>query len=147
MSYHLGIDDISSTTLLEYFKPLEKYLEEAPLEQVIISTTPKPRTTKTTALPSKKPKVTKKLLVKSVVVNDTNALIQDDKTNKKDVKWFDTKISVETTTEGSNVNSASSEKKYVIIGIGSFLLVGVVIVMVVRRLKRKQRTNNRRFET
>lgn len=149
ISFHYGME-VSSTAILEYFKPLEDYLDNAPLKQVTFSTTLKPRTTKTTPKPTpRKPKGSKKNQSADLTVANKTLAVQNDQNQKeKEVKKLsDAKVSVDSSTEGVATTSASSEKLYVLTGIAGFVCVAVLIVIVVRRLKKKRRTNNRRFET
>lgn len=142
LNFHYGLSDISSAALLDYFRPLEEYLDNAPLNQVKISTTEKPRTTKS---PTKKP-------TKAPIINKNNTeldmLSSNETQNDQNFKPDESQVSLNTTNVKSSTNKSSFEKMYVFFGVIGGILGIIAVVMIVRRLKRKPRPKpaNRRFE-
>lgn len=129
----------SADSLLQYFEPLNRYLDEAPLVQQKITTTPKPP-------------VRPKVLVK----NRKNQKNGDENVkNTKEMPNDQPKSPIESQQtikimENSENNSAQSVPQIAMwSGLGIFCLVGVILVGVFLffKMKKKKRTNNRRFET
>lgn len=124
LSIKCGIDEISAYSLLNYFKPLEEYLDTAPLEVEMLIEEP----------------------LKEEVIDNLERLA-DQPIEKKLEVVTDSNISDSSTNP--NVGNKNNVGMYA----GLFIVAAVAVVVIVvlvrnsMRKRRKARTNNRRFET
>lgn len=118
LNFNYNIDKISPDALLEYFEPLEYYLEELIFEI---------RTTKLSA-------------------KELSTSQSDD-----DVTYSNTESVLFNVTQPAPAEStpfkASYEKIWILLGSGGLILCALIIFVFVRKLRKKRKTNNRRFET
>ncbi|EFA05125.1 angiotensin-converting enzyme 2 [Tribolium castaneum] len=127
-----GVYELSATPLLDYFAPLNDYLDATlNTEQVVPSTTPKP---------TKAQKI-KTLIVKKTNVTETDEDVQNDEPEPEVPRHI-----LEDREETPN---HAMEKITVFIGVGLLAGVAAIIGFVILRKKMtgRGRTNNRRFET
>ncbi|KAJ8914194.1 hypothetical protein NQ315_015967 [Exocentrus adspersus] len=136
--------DISASHLLEYFKPLEQYLVEAPLEQVpvITTTTTTTTTTKSTTTTTTPVSITKSKDVAreriSLNISQSATGVQSDQPK------------VNNTISSPNGGETDKSNVSMYVGVGLLVLVCCTLVGVFsyRHLRRRRRrTNNRRFES
>ncbi|CAH0559683.1 unnamed protein product [Brassicogethes aeneus] len=127
LTIYYGLNDFSPSALLEYFKPLEDYLESAPMKQAeIVTITPATTTTtSTTARSTTKPR----------------------RQDLKNIQSDSPKRNVTAESEAIKPDVASAPSTvtvYVVMAVMGVTLVGAMAFWVVK--KKKIRTNNRRFE-
>ncbi|KAL1506258.1 hypothetical protein ABEB36_005653 [Hypothenemus hampei] len=131
LSIHYGLD-LSTTELLEYFKPLETYFQTAPSEQVPIVTTPT-----TTELPEN---ISSTLgpLIKMEVNLQPDIIVNDQP------KLNTSTLNVGADTVKTANMGDSHETMY--LGLGILIIVACLLLVAFgyTRLRRKRRTNNRR---
>ncbi|KAF5305474.1 hypothetical protein FQA39_LY01565 [Lamprigera yunnana] len=120
LNFYFNIDKVTSEALLEYFKPLDNYLDEASAQLVVLITN-EPSTS---------------------TASSTQSTTSDIETSSP------SNTSTERSPSSSTKYSGSHEKVWILLGVGGVVLIGVVILFFILQLRRKRRKhNNRRFET
>lgn len=130
ITLHYGLD-LSTSALLEYFRPLERYLDEAPLEQAPIVTT----TTTTTAA------------MTTTTTTTTGAPQIEPKLAKEDqIQSDQPKVNATRSGVNTEANPTSNATTYAGVGLLVFVSCLLVVVYGYKHLRRRRRrTNNRRF--
>lgn len=131
LSSHYGLD-ISATELLQYFEPLERYFETAPIEQEPVVTTTTTTTTTTTIITT----TTEPAVVEQEFNLDSQVVNDEPKVNSSSLD-----VSLESESVGDN-HVPMYAGVGILIALGSVLLAGLIY----KTAKKRQRTNNRRFD-
>lgn len=127
LSIKCGIDEISSYSLLNYFQPLEEYLETAPLEVEIPMEPLKEETIDYVDVEERLAPA-----ADQPAENESETVVKHDQID-------DVKV-------GGNSSNVGMYAGLSILGIVT-IVVAAVLVRNNLRKRRKSRTNNRRFET
>lgn len=134
---NFNVYELSAVPFIDYFAPLEAYLDSTiNLEQKYVpptTTTPKP----TTAKP--KPKKAKKLISKNANNKESDENVQNE----------EPAVPRHILEDREETPNHVMEHITVFIGVGLLVAVAAIIgyVIVSKKLKRRRRANNRRFET
>lgn len=141
LSLHYGLD-ISANELLKYFEPLEQYFETAPVEQVPVVTTTS--TTSTTTTTTSTTTTTTTVRSPSTPVDSESDFSTVDSLAVDQLKLNDSRAA-------SDSSSGTVKDSHVGMWVGVSLSVMVACLLVAgygyKLLKKKRRTNNRRFDT
>ncbi|XP_044253409.1 angiotensin-converting enzyme-like isoform X2 [Tribolium madens] len=136
LANNFGIYELSATPLLDYFAPLNDYLDlTLNLKQVVPTTTPKPASKLT------KTEARKKLNFTEKKTNITES-VEDEQNDEPEVPRHILEDREETPNH-------VMEKVTVFIGVGLLAGVAAIIGFVIfkKKMTKQGRTNNRRFET
>ncbi|RZC32885.1 angiotensin-converting enzyme, partial [Asbolus verrucosus] len=131
ISNYYSIYDLTASSLLDYFQPLENYLDAAPLEQEIITTETPEYTTRVVKMEKLRLKVSEVEPEKNKTNVRINNVHPDDR-------------------KAGEVTEIPNRTEKIVMYIGIGLLGGVAVLLIVtglRKLTRRKRSNNRRFET
>lgn len=151
LNNYLGIDEISAQPILDYFQPLEEYFEKAPQTQSSYWTTQRTKITTPTTTTKPKPEHKKSKFDRKSTKNVTEPPTPINQT-QKDEGYKNITASVGKDGSASDDNgreSTQTHKAVILTAIGVLVCVTVLAVSVVlrKKLRRKRKTNNRRFET
>lgn len=136
------IYDVDTSAMLEYFRPLENYLEEAPLMQVtqtLLSRTTTPLPT-TTPMPTTFPPTPEEQLKPTLPSKKPEH-------SSKDKKRVDFPPKSNTAIDDTqNETNYTTKAAWIGASIGVLSLLVIVGIIGHKKWKRKPRTNNRRFD-
>lgn len=155
LNNYLGFDGISAQPLLEYFQPLEEYFEKAPQTQSPYSTTQRTvitTSTSTTIKPKPERKKSKfdRKSPKNVTEPPTPILAANE--TKKDEGYKNVENSLDQDSldlDNNRKENMLPHKAEIFIAIGVLVCITIFTVLFVlrKKLRRKRKGNNRRFET